>query len=204
MRPLLPLLVVPLLLAAKATAAQPAPADTNLRVFLPPALEWNKRTLTARRGTQQGTADLAQINGGLTFGMTPEQVAATLPGTPPELNWYNLRSARDYPIEVRYFWLRLDDLPAWRSQIKGCAGQSSYVAFLFTIRGLFRISFRLLPDAACPSLTTAALDLFAPYVTLAPDIALSTRYRSGPAEVVDITDPAAAALIPIRWQMDPT
>lgn len=209
MRLAIPFLAVPLLLPVNAVVAQPPPAQPpptqpDLRVFVPPPLEWNRRTLTARRGTQQGPQDLARINAGLTFGMTPEQVAAVLPGAPTELTWNNLRTARDYPTEVRYFWLRLDDVPAWRSQIKNCAGKSSYAAFLFTIRGLFRVSFRLLPDAGCPSLTAAALDLFAPYVTLTPDVALSIRYRSGPAEVVDITDPTAAALIPVRWQMNPT
>ena len=135
-----------------------------LRVFVPPPLEWNHRTMTARSALSQTPYDLARINSGLVFGMTPEQVAAQLPGMPPDLAWNTLRTAREYSADVRYFWVRLDDLPEWRKRLGGCIGNASYVAFLFSQHGLFRVSFRLLPDAACASVTDAALDLFARYV----------------------------------------
>ena len=150
---------------------------------------------------QQTSQDLALVNGGILFGMTPGRVAALLPGAPPDLTWNTLRSASEYPAEVRYFWLRLNSLPEWRDRISHCIGQSSYVAFQFTARGLFRISFRLIPDAACPNVAQAALDLFARYMSIGPNIALSVHYATLDAAVVDITDPTASFLIPVRWRM---
>ncbi|MFL5286794.1 MAG: hypothetical protein ACJ8AW_38930 [Rhodopila sp.] len=183
---------------------QPKPADQTLRVFVPPPLEWNQRTQTTRPALLQTPHDLARINGELTFGMTPEQVAALLPGMPQSLTWNTLRTAREYSSDVRYFWVRLDDLPEWRSRLTGCVGNASYVAFLFTQHGLARISFRLVPDAACPSVTAAAKDLLARYIVIGPEVALSVRYTALPAEVVDITDPTASLLIPVRWRMSST
>jgi hypothetical protein len=192
-----------------ASAADPAPpasaaSSSALRIYVPPQLEWNHRTMTARSMLSQTPYDLARINGGLVFGMTPEQVAAALPGTPAGLSWNTLRTAREYSADVRYFWMRLDDLPEWRARLGGCVGNASYVAFLFTQNGLFRLSFRLLPDAACTSVAEAARDLFARYVPIGPDIALSVHYPSAPAEVVDITDPTATLLTPVRWRMSGT
>jgi hypothetical protein len=209
MRPFsLPVALIPLALLlvtmVGASAADPTPAAPALRIYVPPLLEWNNRTMTARSTLSQTPYDLARINGGLVFGMTPEQVAATLPGTPAGLSWNTLRTAREYSTDVRYFWVRLDDLPEWRSRLGGCIGSASYVAFLFTQNGLFRLSFRLLPDAACPSVADAARDLFARYVPIGPDIALSVHYLSVPAEVVDITDPTATLLTPVRWRMSGT
>ncbi len=178
-----------------------APAPDTRRIFVPPPLQWDTRTFTAKAALQQGPHDLAVINGGIVFGMAPEDVAAMLPGAPSDLTWNTLRSTTEYPADVRYFWMRLDSLPAWRAPIKHCIGASSYVAFQFTSRGLFRVSFRLLPDAACLSVTDAALDVFARYVPIGPDIALSVHYTTLDAAVVDITDPTASFLIPIRWRM---
>jgi hypothetical protein len=199
----LPILTLAILLACAAgpSAADSPQAGATLRVFVPPPLEWNHRTMTARSALSQTPYDLARINGGLVFGMTPEQVAAQLPGMPSDLAWNTLRTAREYSADVRYFWVRLDDLPDWRKRLGGCIGNASYAAFLFSQHGLFRVSFRLLPDAACASVTDAALDLFARYVTIGPDIALSVHYRSAAAEVVDVTDPTATQLAPVRWRM---
>jgi hypothetical protein len=198
------MLMLPLTGTIAASAADPPPAGPTLRVFVPPPLEWNHRTMTARSGLSQTPYDLARVNGNLTFGMTPEQVAATLPGLPSGLTWNSLRAAREYSSDVRYFWVRLDDLPEWRDRLGGCVGNGSYAAFLFTELGLFRLSFRLMPDTACASVTKAALDLFARYVPIGPDIALSVHYLSAPAEVVDITDPTATQLAPVRWRMSGT
>ena len=192
------------LVIAGTAGAQPKPAEQSLRVFVPPPLQWNQRTQTARSALQQTPHDLARINADLTFGMTPEQVAALFPVLPPDLSWTTLRTAPEYPADVRYVWVRLRDLPQWRDQLSGCFGSTSYVAFLFNQHALFRVSFRLIPDAACPSVTEAALDLFARYVPVGPDIALSVRYSSPPAEVVDITDPTATLLLPVRWRMGGT
>jgi hypothetical protein len=120
---------------------------------------------------------------------------------PDGLNWNTLRTAREYSSDVRYFWVRLDDLPLWRAMMQSCIGSPSYAAFLFGSNGLFRISFRLLPDAACPSVADAAVQLFAHYISIGPEIALSVRYRSMQAEVVDVTDPTAGSLVPVRWRM---
>ncbi len=196
------LFVTSYLLAAGPVLSQPKAADQTLRVFVPPPLQWNPRTQTVRPGELQTPRDLARVNGNIMFGMTPEQVAAELPRVPQTLTWNTLRSAREYSSDVRYFWVRLDDLPEWRSRLTGCIGDASYVAFLFTSGGLFRISFRLLPDAACPVVTQAAQDLLARYIPIAPEVALSVRYASPPAEVVEITDPTATALLmAARWRM---
>ena len=184
--------------------AQTGPSDQTLRVYVPPILEWNNRTMVTRPGVVQTPYDLARINGDLTFGMSPTQVAAAMPGLPSDLDWNNLRTAREYNADIRYFWLKIDDMPAWRTQIKGCVGSASYAAFLFNRHRLFRISFRFIPDPDCPSVTAAALQVFGRYLTVGADLALSVHYRSGPAEVVDVTDPAESQLVPIRWRMSGT
>jgi len=175
-----------------------------LHLFVPPPLEWNNRTMIARPGLQQSAHDLALINGGVVFGMTPDQVANQIPNMPAGTSWNTLRSAREYLSDVRYFWVRLDDLPLWRAIMPSCIGSASYAAFLFTGNGLFRMSFRLLPDAACPSVTSAAVELFSHYIAVGPSVALGVRYRSMQAEVVDVTDPTAGSLIPVRWRMSPS
>jgi len=185
-------------------APVPAPGPGPLRVFVPPPLEWNKRSVVTRPALQQTPHDLAAVNGDLVWGMTPQQVAAKLPGMSPDLSWNGLRAAREFTTDVRFFWMRLNDLPAWRDSLHACVGGASYVAFLFSGNGLFRVSFRLLPDAACESVTNAAVDLLARYISIGPTVALSVRYRSMQAEVVDITDPTASLLIPVRWRMSGT
>jgi hypothetical protein len=72
--------------------------------------------------------------------------------------------------------------------------------FLFRSRGLFRMSYRLIPDSACPSVAEAASAVMARYVTIDPSLALALHYRNGNAEVVDIVDPASGHVGTIRWQ----
>ena len=53
-----------------------------------------------------------------------------------------------------------------RDGVTGCFGANSYIVFLFRGRGLFRVSWRLLADANCPSVQPAAEELFARYLTI--------------------------------------
>jgi hypothetical protein len=182
--------------AAQGTAEQIAP-----RIYLPPPLQWDIAMFTPKPALQQMASDFGLLTGGIVFGMTPGAANARLPNPLPSQTWNTLQSANEYPGEVRYFWLRLNDLPGWLGPATGCIGDASYVVFLFSPRGLFRLSFRLLPDPSCSDTTDAALRLFARYVTIGPTVALSVHYRTRDAQVVDVTDPSASFLIPTRWQM---
>jgi hypothetical protein len=75
------------------------------------------------------------------------------------------------------------------------------VVLLFRNNALFRVSWRFLPDQACPSPHAVASGLYAAYVPLAATVAVSVHYRTGSAEVVDVTDPGATPLIAQRWQV---
>jgi hypothetical protein len=88
-----------------------------------------------------------------------------------------------------------------RAAIKSCFGESSYVVLLFRSLGLFRISWRLLPDQSCPNPVNAANELFATFVPIDSQVAVSTHYQAGYAEVVDVSDPNAGVLVNERWQM---
>ena len=127
-------------------------------------------------------------------GLTPDKInaAAAVPACEA--------AVRQYPNDVRYFWARLEDVRALREGIKGCVGANSYVVFLFSNRGLFRISWRLPPDASCPSPSGAALDLYARYLSLDGAAAVATHYRANKTEAVEITDPGAGYLMPFRWE----
>ena len=65
--------------------------------------------------------------------------------------------------------------------------------------GLFRISWRLLPDDECPSTRAAADEIYARYLAIDGIAALASHYRAGKAEVVEVTDPSVDYLIPYRW-----
>jgi hypothetical protein len=83
--------------------------------------------------------------------------------------------------------------------LTACTGGRSYVVFLFNANGLLRLSYRLLADKTCPDTNEAAQEIFARYVALGQSVAISIRYRTGNTQVVDITDPAAGYLTPVRW-----
>jgi hypothetical protein len=108
--------------------------------------------------------------------------------------------ANEYPDDVRYFWARLDAMRELRDGITGCTGANSYVVFLFRNGVLFRISWRLLPDADCPSPRAAAEEIYARYLAVDGAPALTSHYRANKAEAVEITDPHASYLIPYRWE----
>jgi hypothetical protein len=146
-----------------------------------------------------GSSDLANLTGGIVFGLSPSEVNAKLPIPAPGVEWADLPFAGEYPDEVRYFWVRLDAARQPRDGIDPCAGANSYVVFLFRNRALFRISWRLLPDAACPSTHPAAEDIYARYLAIDGAAVVASHYRAGKAEVVEITNPNVDYLMPYRW-----
>ena len=146
-----------------------------------------------------GSSDLANLTGGIVFGLSPSEVNAKLPVPTPGVEWADLPFANEYPDEVRYFWVRLDATQGPREGIAGCVGANSYVVFLFRNRALFRVSWRLLPDAACPSAHAAAEDIYARYLAIDGGVVLATHYLAGRAEAVEITDPNVDYLVPYRW-----
>ncbi len=175
-------------------------AAEGKRLFVMPPIQWDEALSRDRQAQTLGSSDLANLTGGITFGMSPAQVNARLPAPAPGVEWGGLPSAGEYPEDVRYFWVRLDALKDPRKFIQGCAGANSYVVFLFRERGLFRISWRLLPDGDCASPLDAARDVFARYLSIDGRAALAVHYRPNKADVVDVTDPNAGYLIPYRWE----
>jgi hypothetical protein len=190
---------IALLLGLAAATAARAQTEQPKRIFVPPPLQWDNAMLTNKPALAQGASDLAGLTSGIAFGMTPAEVNARLPDPYPGLAWSALPEASEYPGEVRYFWARMDSAGPLRMDVTACAGSASYIVFLFSSRGLFRLSYRLVPDKECPSTAEAARQIFARYVTIGPAVALSVRYHTGAAEVVDITDSTAGYLIPTRW-----
>ena len=133
---------------AFSSPAPAAEAETQ-RIFALPALQWDAGLSRDRLARSFGPSDLANLTGGIVFGLTPSQVNARLPTPASGIEWASLPSANEYPEDVRYFWVRLDAVKEPRAGIQGCTGANSYVVFLFSARGLFRMSWRLLPDATC-------------------------------------------------------
>lgn len=155
--------------------------------------------LSFRPALQQTATDFANLTGGIAFGMSPSQVNARMPGPYPGLSWNDLPLANEYPGEVRYYGLPIDQAGPLRADLAGCSGRASYVVLLFTDKGLFRLSYRLIADKACTDTNEAAQAIFAHYVPIGQTVAMSARYRTGRTEVVDVTDPTAGYLIPTRW-----
>lgn len=185
------------MLPASAARAQDAATKP---ILLPPPLQWDRAMLTNKPALQQNASDLANLTDGIVFGMSPSKVNSQLPDPFPGLTWSALPEASEYSGEVRYFWSRFDAAAPLLAGLTACAGQESYVVFLFSSRGLFRLSYRLLPDKDCPDPAQAARQIFARYVPIGPVVALSAHYRAGTAEVVDVTDPTAGVLIQTRWR----
>jgi hypothetical protein len=181
-------------------AASPAGAQPAARIFVPPPVQWDAAMQSFGPALAQSARDFAALTGGITFGMSPGQVKARLPAVDPNLSWNTLPSANEYPGDVRYIGLPIDRAGALVPALDGCPGLGSYVVLLFTDKGLFRLSYRLIADAGCPDTNRAAQAIFARYVPIGQEVALSARYRTGSASVVDVTDPIAGYLIPTRWQ----
>ena len=176
-----------------------ASAETK-QIFTIPPIQWDAAMARDKPALAFGPSDLAALTGGIVFGLPPARVSAMMPNPAAGMDWASLPFANEYPNDVRYFWARLEDVRALREGIKGCVGANSYVVFLFSNRGLFRISWRLPPDASCPSPSGAALDLYARYLSLDGAAAVATHYRANKTEAVEITDPGAGYLMPFRWE----
>jgi hypothetical protein len=200
-----------LMLAASQACAQPAvpnmaspsaPAPSSepvKRIFVPPPVQWDHAMLSFRPALQQTATDFANLTGGIAFGMSPSQVNARMPAPYAGLSWNDLPLANEYPGEVRYFGLPIDQAGPLRPDLSGCPGRAGYVVLLFSDKGLFRLSYRLIADKACADTNEAAQAIFAHYVPIGQTVAMSARYRTGRTEVVDVTDPTAGYLIPTRW-----
>ena len=202
-----------LMLAASQACAQPpaspgaapvaspgASAAPAQRIFVPPPLQWDNAMLSFRPALQQTPTDFANLTGGIAFGMSAAAVNARLPDPYPGVAWNGLPMANEYPGEVRYFGVPIAAAGPLRLDLTACAGSGSYIVFLFSGRGLFRLSYRLVADKGCADTNQAAQEIFYRYVPIGQTVALSVRYRTGKTEVVDVTDSTAGYLIPPRWR----
>jgi hypothetical protein len=169
-------------------------------IFTPPPVQWDQSMVGFRPALQQTPNDFYNLTGGVTFGMSPGALNAQLPAPYPGLSWNAMALANEYPGEVRLLGTSAAGAGALRMAVKSCTGTASYVVFLFSTNGLFRLSYRLIADKGCPDTSQAAREIFARYVTIGQKVALSVRYKTGKSEVVDVTDPTAGYLIPIRWR----
>jgi hypothetical protein len=177
-----------------------SPSAPLKRIFLPPPVRWDNPMLSSRPALQQTATDFGNLTGGIVFGMSPSEVNAHLPDPYPGLSWAGLASANEYPGEVRYFGAPIDRIGSLRMDPTACSGSTSYLVFLFAPNGLFRLSYRLIADKSCADTDEAAQAIFARYVTIGQSVALSVRYQTGKTAVVDVTDPGAGYLTPIRWR----
>lgn len=175
-------------------------ADIAPRIFAPPPLAWDSAMTSSRAALHQTMSEFVALTGGVRFGMLPQEVNALLPEPLPDLNWSGMPLASEYPADVRYFWTRLEAVGGLGAGLGHCTGEGSYLVFLFTSNGLFRLSYRLLPDQKCPDPGEAARDILARYVPLGTNVAYSDRYRATGVAVVDVTDATAGPLIPVRWR----
>ena len=194
---------LPALLALLAGGVLPATAQqtrTNKPILAPPPSQWDRQMLAGRPLLSQTVSDLSAITSGIAFGMGPGEVNTHMPAPAKGVSWTALPQATEFPDDVRYFWARLEDASTLQAGASACTGDESYIVFLFRPRGLFRISYRLMPSAGCPQPADAAAEIFGRFVAITTDIALSVHYRAGPMQVVDITDAAAGYLLTTRWQ----
>ena len=195
-----PIAILLLLIAIQARAQLVATAaDVPVRIFVPPPVQWDNAMLSFRPALQQTATDFANLTGGLAFGMAPARANASLTNPYPGLSWDDLPLANEYPGEVRYFGVPVDRAGLLRMNMTACAGTGSYLALLFSTKGLFRLSYRLIADKACPDTNEAAREIFSRYVQIGQSVADSNRYVTGKTQVVDITDPTARFLSPVRW-----
>ena len=177
-----------------------AMAEETKRIFVVPPVRWDAAMARDRPAQTHGPTDLGNLTGGVVWGLSPLEVNSRLPMPATGLNWSALPFANEYPEEIRYFWTRLDTVRELREGMNACIGANSHIVFLFRARGLFRVSWRLVPDEACPEPRAAAEGVFARYLAIDRAASLATHYRAGKAEVVEITDPNAGYLMPFRWE----
>ena len=186
-------------LPTASATVQPDASASPVRIFLPPPMSWDREMANMRPALSQGRSDFVAVTGGVAFGMRAEDVNALLPKPYAGMSWDAMSQALEYPGDVRYFWVPFNEAGPLQAGTKRCAGDGSYVVFLFNQTALFRLSYRLVPDQSCPSVKETARDIFGRYITIGETVTLTSRYHTGTAEVVDITDPSASFLIPIRW-----
>lgn len=186
--------------AGSLSPAAAQPAQVSKPILSPPPSQWDHAMFSGRPLLSQTLSDLTAITDGIVFGMGPGEVNAHMPSPAKGVIWSALPQATEYQDDVRYFWIRFDDARDLRAGATACSGDDSYIVFLFQPRGLFRISFRLMPSPACPRTAEAAREIFKRYVAITTDLALSVHYRAGPMEIVDVTDPTAGYLLATRWQ----
>jgi hypothetical protein len=186
--------------AALDAQARGPSGDPVKRIFTPPPVQWDNAMLSFRPALPQTATDFANLTGGIAFGMSPAEVNAHLPDPYPGLSWETLAMANEYPGEVRYFGAPIDRTGSLGTAPGACSGAASYLVFLFTSNGLFRLSYRLTADKSCTDTDEAAQAVFARYVPISQAVAMSVRYRTGTTNVVDITDPTAITMTPVRWR----
>jgi hypothetical protein len=170
------------------------------RIFVPPPLQWDQSMSGFRPALHQTAADFSNLTDGIAFGMSPVALNARLPEPYSGMSWNALPMANEYPGEVRYFGIPIAGAGALRMGAAACIGAGSYLIFLFSLRGLFRLSYRLTADKDCTDTSEAAREIFGRYVTIGQIVALGVHYSIAKTEVVDVTDPTAGYLIPIRWR----
>jgi hypothetical protein len=180
--------------------AQPTVPEQAVPVFLPAPLRWDTNLLSFHPALNYTATDFVNLTNGIAFGMSAVDLNAKLPDPYPGMSWNALTLASEYPGEVRYFGIPIEAAGALRMGATACTGAGSYLVFLFRPAGLFRLSYRLVADKSCPDTNAAAQQIFGRFVPIAQQVSLSVRYRHGKTEVVDITDPAAGYLTPIRWR----
>jgi hypothetical protein len=186
------------------STAQPSttqPSTQTRRILVLPTIQWDKDGVAWQYGSQQTATNLARVMGDLRFGLIPEEVNQHLPNPAPDLHWSDLPVAGEFPEDVRYVWMPMRAAGQLRAPVTSCFGEASYVVLLFRTQGLFRVSWRFMPDPSCPDPANAADDLYAAYVPIPTTVAVTAHYRTGYAAVVDVTDPGAGLLIAQRWQM---
>jgi hypothetical protein len=193
-----------MLAAGQACAQTAAPSGsvsgTVKRIFTPAPVQWDHDMLSFRPALQYTATDFANLTGGLAFGMSPTQVNARLADRHPGVSWSELLPANEYPGDVRFLAVPIDRAGVLRMDLTACAGNASAIILLFTGKGLFRLSYRLTGDRKCPDTNEAAQEIFARYVPIGQTVAMSMRYRAGKTQVIEITDPLADLLAPIRWR----
>jgi hypothetical protein len=185
------------------TASAEAPKGggvDRLRMLSPPPLQWDHAMVTGLPALHQGRSDFLALTDGFAFGMNVRDVNAALPRPIPSLAWASLPQATEFVGDVRYFWIYLADAGSLRVGSSACVGSGSYLVLFFTPKGLVRLSYRLTPDVTCRSVAAAATEIYARYVTIGREVAYSVHYRTGSADVIDVTDPNAGFMIPVHWQ----
>lgn len=198
----LALLVFCVGLGSAASAAEPGrPLASTKPILILPTLQWDSDGERWRFSAEQTAIEVERALAGLNFGMTPAQVNNLLPRPGPPLTFTAMPVAPEFPEPVHYTWLHMMVAGRLMTPVKSCYGASSYIVVLFRASGLFRVSYRFLPDGNCPNPRPAAEELYARFVPINSTIAFSVHYHTGYADVVDVTDPHAGVLISERWLM---